>query len=163
MFRNKFASLLMAGIGWLVLGLGISFGGAAYRSVPSRAVYSPVATAPSSFPEVRFLGRRVVFRDAERAPAATESQDRAYFTVRLPAEAELWINNVRSAQRGDSRRFNTPPLEMGRPYRYDIHARWLENGREVVRSRTLEVRAGLTTTLDFNGPAGIQASTSSQN
>ena len=48
--------------------------------------------------------------------------------------------------------FTTPPLEPGYSYSYTIRARWTENGRPVQQSRTVPVKAGGTTRVDFTSP-----------
>jgi hypothetical protein len=46
---------------------------------------------------------------------------------------------------GDSNReFLSPPLENGRKYVYEVKARWMQDGREMTSSRTLEFQGGQT-------------------
>ncbi len=47
----------------------------------------------------------------------------------------------------------TPPLATGGNYSGEIQARWLENGRAVVRSRTITVYPGDRRTIDFRTPS----------
>jgi uncharacterized protein (TIGR03000 family) len=52
---------------------------------------------------------------------------------------------------GSVREFESPPLVPGRTYTYEVHARWVgANCREVVRNRTLTVRAGDRLEVDLN-------------
>src|SRR3954470_15496469 len=55
----------------------------------------------------------------------------ASLRVRVPADAELLFEGVRTSPVGGVRDFVTPPLEVGRDYRYTVVARWLEGGREM--------------------------------
>jgi len=73
-----------------------------------------------------------------KAAAATS----AAVTVRLPARAALWFNDVRTDQSGTVRQFVSPPLRLGRAYHYDIEARWTEDDRTITRTRTVTVAAG---------------------
>jgi uncharacterized protein (TIGR03000 family) len=58
--------------------------------------------------------------------------------VRAPAGATLWINAVFMGQGDSNRQFISPPLENGRKYIYDVKARWIQDGREMTSTRTLE-------------------------
>jgi len=46
-----------------------------------------------------------------------------HVTVQVPADAEVWFNEVKTQQTGTTRRFVSPPLAPGN-YRYDIRASW---------------------------------------
>jgi uncharacterized protein (TIGR03000 family) len=76
----------------------------------------------------------------------------ALLRVRLPADAELWIGDSPTAQRGVERQFVTPPLEGGRNLSYEIRARWTEQGRAVERTRAVQVYPGDRVTVDFLAP-----------
>jgi uncharacterized protein (TIGR03000 family) len=47
------------------------------------------------------------------------------------------------------RRFVSPLLKPGREYTYQVRARWMEDGREVVQSRRVTVSAGAEVSVDF--------------
>lgn len=81
---------------------------------------------------------------ADSAPAALR--------VLVPADAELWIGDSPTAQRGAERQFVTPPLEGGRHLVYQLRARWTEQGRGVERARTVPVFPGDRVTVDFLTP-----------
>jgi uncharacterized protein (TIGR03000 family) len=72
--------------------------------------------------------------------------------VRVPAEAELWIEGKKVNQDGEVRRLVSPPLQPGQRYTYDFRVIWKENGHEIKRSRTVEVSAGERYTVDFVNP-----------
>jgi uncharacterized protein (TIGR03000 family) len=69
--------------------------------------------------------------------------------VYVPANAEVWFDDLKTKQTGETRSFRSPALEPGRTYLYDVKARWVENGEEVVRSKTVRVQAGRTAHVDF--------------
>jgi uncharacterized protein (TIGR03000 family) len=75
---------------------------------------------------------------APSPPASAEVR----LLVDVPPGAELWIGETRTAQRGSPREFISPPLQPGSEYVYDLHARWLQDGREVERDRQITVHAG---------------------
>ncbi len=74
--------------------------------------------------------------------------------VRLPdPNADLWVEKVQTAQKGVDRVFDSPPLEAGKEYRYELVARWTENGKPRAESRTAVGTAGQTISIDFTRPA----------
>jgi uncharacterized protein (TIGR03000 family) len=75
----------------------------------------------------------------------------AIITLRVPADADIWIADVKTRQQGELRGFVTPPLEKGRIFAYDIHARWKEAGQDVDRTKQVTVRSGDRLTVDFAG------------
>lgn len=73
--------------------------------------------------------------------------------LRVPAEAEVWFEGVRTGQTGPSRQFQSPPLEPGHSYTYKVRARWLEDGQEVDQTRKVKVQAGQQVWVDFTQPS----------
>src|SRR5262249_29207476 len=56
----------------------------------------------------------------------------ALINVRVPAQAELWIDDVpMNTTTGAFRQFQSQPLEPGFKYYYQVRARWTENGKQV--------------------------------
>jgi uncharacterized protein (TIGR03000 family) len=84
--------------------------------------------------------------NAAPAPAAANT---AGVEVYVPADAEVWFDDLKTKQTGENRSFRSPALEPGRTYLYDVKARWVENGQEVVRNKTIRVQAGRTAHVDF--------------
>jgi uncharacterized protein (TIGR03000 family) len=79
----------------------------------------------------------------------------AVITARVPRDAELRFDGVKTPGTGDERQFKTPPLRPGHHYGYTVEARWQENGRTVTQSRRLPVSAGANVRLVFPlAPAG---------
>lgn len=66
----------------------------------------------------------------------------AVIDLHLPEGAELWFQQVPTAQTGPRRQFVTPPLAPNQAYAYDVVARWYEGSVEMVWSESLTVRAG---------------------
>jgi uncharacterized protein (TIGR03000 family) len=81
----------------------------------------------------------------------------AYIRVRVPANAELWINNEKRTQRGTVREFVTPALDPDSVYVYNVKARWIEEGGIEVQ-KTLRVRtiSGTRVTVNFVRPPESQ-------
>jgi uncharacterized protein (TIGR03000 family) len=89
-----------------------------------------------------------------RTTALATAGDVATVRVRVPPEARLYFEGELTSATGPERLFESPPLERGRNYRYGIKAVWDENGREVIRTRSVVVRAGESASVNFLSPAG---------
>jgi uncharacterized protein (TIGR03000 family) len=85
----------------------------------------------------------------EPAALARVDDGAAHLEVRVPPGAALWFDGVRTLQTGGERLFVSPTLAPGRDYTYEIHARWLEDGRTVDRVRTVHVRANTWNEVDM--------------
>lgn len=81
----------------------------------------------------------------------------AALDVRLPAEAELWIEGQKMVQTGADRKFVSPPLPPGQRFTYELRARWKEAGRDVTKTKHIDVSAGDRLLVDFltRGPGRI--------
>jgi uncharacterized protein (TIGR03000 family) len=72
-----------------------------------------------------------------------------YLDVRLPANAEVTVEKEKTKQTGPRRSFISPPIAPGRTFVYELSAKWMENGQEVIRTRKVNVRAGQQVMVDF--------------
>jgi uncharacterized protein (TIGR03000 family) len=89
-------------------------------------------------------------------PSGMDS-DKAYVRVILPnPEANLWIGDTATQQRGFERIFVSPPIEANRDYRYHLRATWREGDRDVTRERDITVRAGRETVVDLAREEGTR-------
>jgi uncharacterized protein (TIGR03000 family) len=74
----------------------------------------------------------------------------ATIQVRVPTpDAQVWIENAPTQQRGTVRSFQSPPLETDSKYTYHVRARWMENGQPVEKTKTAEVHGGEPVMIDF--------------
>jgi uncharacterized protein (TIGR03000 family) len=72
--------------------------------------------------------------------------------IRLPADAELRIEGQKMALGGPTRQVFSPPLDPNREYTYDLQAKWLENGKEVSKTRTVTFKPGKALDVNFLAP-----------
>ena len=86
------------------------------------------------------------------APADAVLAAAAVLRVHVAGDAEVSVSGHPTAQRGSVRVFVTPPLEPGHHFQYELQAHWSENGREVLRTRTVAVYPGDRLTVDFLEP-----------
>lgn len=119
----------------------------ASADVASSYYYGPGAVAVSGTVPIGSTGGTIV--GGEPAAANAPAPAAATLEVRLPAKAELWIQDRKTGQTGDVRRFVSPVLEPGSSYVYRLRARWTANGQTVTREQPLMVRAGELKTVTF--------------
>ena len=69
--------------------------------------------------------------------------------MRLPENAELWVDGVKTNQSGMTRAFVTTDLQPGQQYAYELRATWSDQGRQVTETRRVSFRAGEKVDVDF--------------
>jgi uncharacterized protein (TIGR03000 family) len=78
------------------------------------------------------------------------TDDRAHIDVQVPdADAQVFFDGDQTSQKGTERSFVSPPLLTGHSYHYTIEARWMENGHQMKKTRTVTVNAGGSATVIF--------------
>ncbi len=119
--------------------------------------YPPTYAAPAASVYVTppAVGGPAVYSVANPgAGGGPQQQDlTAHIAVKVPADAEVWFGQGKTQQTGSLREFVSPPLSPGKEYTYDIKARWMAGGQEVVQTRQVDVGAGAWKTVDFTRPA----------
>ena len=71
--------------------------------------------------------------------------------VRVPANAEVWVEGDKTSQTGAVRHFSSPALTPGKTFTYDLRARWTgADGKAVDRTKQVKVQAGARVGVDFN-------------
>jgi uncharacterized protein (TIGR03000 family) len=73
----------------------------------------------------------------------------ALLSLRVPTDAEVYIGEDKSLQKGSYRMFKTPPIPPGESRPYQFKVRWTENGKPVERTRKVELHAGQVLKFDF--------------
>lgn len=86
---------------------------------------------------------------AGTGPALSPVDSVGRFTVEVPAEATVWIEDQQMSQTGATRSFVSPPLAPGKTYIYDVRARWQENGREMEQRQSITVQGGSSSAVRF--------------
>jgi uncharacterized protein (TIGR03000 family) len=75
---------------------------------------------------------------------------RAHVNVEVPdGDAQVFFDGDKTSQTGTERAFVTPALPPGQSYHYTIEARWMENGKQMKKSRTITVNPGGSATVIF--------------
>jgi len=106
-------------------------------------------TQPMQQPMIQQTGYRVYYRvPTPDAPAGT-----VLLNVRVPSEAQIWIDGDKTQQSGSFRRFLSPQLDQGKSYVYTIKGEWQQqNGQKITRTRKVTVRAGEAVDIDLGRP-----------
>jgi uncharacterized protein (TIGR03000 family) len=74
-------------------------------------------------------------------------------SVKVPQPtAEVFVDGHKTAQTGLDRTFESPPLEPGRQYRYELTARWVEGGATREMKKAVVGTAGEVVRVDFTAP-----------
>lgn len=76
--------------------------------------------------------------------------DSALLTVSVPNGARILVNGVATRSTGDVRRYVSRNLTPGFDYTYEVKAEMLIDGKPVVQSKTVQLRAGQTARLAFD-------------
>lgn len=107
-----------------------------WQTYPSYAAYSYPASSYESF---------------YYSPSASNASGSnvARVLVRVPADARLFFNDQQMTSTGPMREFVTPPLTADKKNAYDIRATWMDNGREVTQTKTIDVTPGSSVRVEF--------------
>jgi uncharacterized protein (TIGR03000 family) len=116
---------------------------------------TPVPASGPAYGEAPAPGKSNYYSEDYTGPMANGAlgiSHSAHLRVRLPAQAELWVDGAKTKQAGAERTFLTRDLDPERIYTWPIKARWIEDGFTV--EKTLQVRAiaGSRLTINFVQP-----------
>jgi uncharacterized protein (TIGR03000 family) len=86
-----------------------------------------------------------------RAQAPATEGQRAYLVVQIYPDATLTVDGTPTKQKGELRRFYTPPLEPGKTYHYTLVAEWMpgNNYETYTVTRKVRVEAGKEVPVDL--------------
>jgi uncharacterized protein (TIGR03000 family) len=117
----------------------------------------PSSWAAASYNYVAFFPPRFTGDSPAAAPAPSPTDTSlagrsAIVQVEVPANASVWFGGAQTKQGGTLRTYETPPLESGYAYHYDVKARWEQDGKAVERTQRIEVYPGGRITVTFAPP-----------
>ena len=87
--------------------------------------------------------------EADFTKLTVEGKDVARVTVKLPAEARLYVDGVACPLTSAVRSFDTPELEAGRTYYYTLKAEVVQDGAKRTATKRVVVEAGKQVTVEF--------------
>jgi uncharacterized protein (TIGR03000 family) len=122
--------------------------GAAVTPPPAKKAAADPSTTPVNETEkamVRELLQK--YRSGTKKSEAPGAP--AQLTIRLPADAALYIDNQRCPLTSNVRSFATPNLELGRKYFYTLRAEIVRDGQTITENRRVIVAAGQQVNVEF--------------
>jgi uncharacterized protein (TIGR03000 family) len=95
---------------------------------------------------------RSEMRQSMYPPESAMGQNSVFLSVRVRPNAEVLFDGAKTTQRGDLRRFISPPINPDRQYVYEITAKWMEDGQTRTQTKKVDVRAGQSLMVDLTQP-----------
>lgn len=111
--------------------------------------YSYVTPSPTYY----YYGTQRIYVPVVQTEAAPLSDSEVRFTVRVPVDATIWINDAKTTQTGEVREFVSSGLTPGKKYTYAIRAKWKEAGKDVERTESIKVQGGERRMVSFPAPS----------
>jgi len=87
----------------------------------------------------------------------------ATVVVHVPADAKVFIDGKQMASKSTRRVFQTPALEAGQKYYYEIRAEVVRDGRTITQTRQVILNAGLSTAAAFADLGDREPAATAQN
>jgi uncharacterized protein (TIGR03000 family) len=136
---------------WRAIAPPIGFGYFGWLG-PYRASPRPYPPSVSVWPRVESLAINQVIPVPPGA-AIPDYGGCIHLSLKVPQPvAEVFVNGVKTLQTGTDRIYESPPLEAGKTYAYDIVARWIEGGATVERLKTVTGKPGEVVRVDLSAP-----------
>jgi uncharacterized protein (TIGR03000 family) len=127
--------------------------GSAYPSLTNYDVLSYYGYNPTDYSSAYYPTEADgVVEPAAPAPEQSPADDAAHLRVVVAPDAQLWFNGILVPGSGTERAFVSPALTPGKDFTYQIHARWMEDGRPIDRFRTIHVQANTSAEVDMSQP-----------
>jgi uncharacterized protein (TIGR03000 family) len=123
-------------------------GGGAYPWYDYRPYYGWSIVVPPDADTRQGPRRRAAYRPPDTPPGPAP----AHITLKVPADAEVFFDGHKTSATGTVRQFDSPPLEPGYRYTYQLRARWRQNGRTVTRDQEVSVTRAARVTVAFPPP-----------
>jgi uncharacterized protein (TIGR03000 family) len=136
-------------------GYGGYYGSPGYYSEPSYYSTAPVYVDPgyTSGVVVPSMASPTSMNPSYTSayPATPAVHNTALINIHVPANAKVFFGDAATSnsQTGTERQFESPALEPGSNYQYQLRAQWNENGQTVNRTRTVAVHANDVVNVDF--------------
>ncbi len=99
-------------------------------------------------PYYTYQAPTAVTADPGYALTSTQQDNTAVIDVRVPADAQVFVDGRPTQQRGTERLFHTPPLSPG-TFTYELQATWSANGTPTTVTRQVQVQAGRHAFVNF--------------
>ncbi len=135
------------GQNWSTYGCNGCWG--AYNEVSPYFVEQPPAVAPTAPPTKPGETLPPPSKPGDSKPPEAVAPSRARLIVDVPADAKLYIDDTAMKAPSDHRTYQTPDLEPGQTYYYEVRVEAQRDGKPVSETRRVLVRAGQEVHADF--------------
>ncbi|HEX3726206.1 MAG TPA: TIGR03000 domain-containing protein [Pirellulales bacterium] len=84
-------------------------------------------------------------------PTYGPMRNSALLSVKVPADAKVFVNDRATTSTGLDREYISRDLETGARYNYEVRAEFIRDGKSVSETKTVQLTAGQNAGLDFTG------------
>jgi uncharacterized protein (TIGR03000 family) len=91
------------------------------------------------------------------ATAESLKKRTAVISLRVPSDAKIWFDQSQTNQSGTMRSFESPALDVGSEYVYQIRIEWKRDGKDVTETRKVTLHAGDVINLTLGSPPEVAA------
>lgn len=113
--------------------------------VPPEPAASPIPTNRRA--QLGTFGARV---DLARSSKDDADNRQSEIVVYVPEAATVFVNGHRMKTPGEVRRFVSDRLKPGKAYAYELRAEMVRNGKKLVRTEHIDLKAGRVEEIDFD-------------
>jgi uncharacterized protein (TIGR03000 family) len=92
---------------------------------------------------------KVDLRELKPWKAPSPEKEEASLSVKLPADARLYVDGVLCPLDSSERNFETPPLEKGKQFTYTLKAEVVRDGKTLSETKRVPVEAGQQVSVEF--------------
>ncbi len=136
-----------AGVGWRVVGPRRVW---VYRPTTYGVYLNPYWGNYTYYPDYSVYVAPSATYQVFYPPATPAVATPASLTMRVPANADIWVQGTHIESSGEMRQFESPALNAGTQYAYDVQARWVNaDGTTTERARSVPVHAGDRVNVDL--------------
>jgi len=121
----------------------------AYTAAPGYYTGYYTGTAVAAVTPQQPQYARPALVDTGVASVAKPAPAPAQVTVRLPANAKLYVDDTACPLTSDTRSFDTPKLQPGQKYYYDVRAEFVSSGSTVSQTQRVVLEAGQQVSVSF--------------
>jgi uncharacterized protein (TIGR03000 family) len=82
-------------------------------------------------------------------PIDSPSPKIAVLSVKVPANATVFVNGSPTLNKGTDREYICRNLQSGKHYNFTVRVEYIRNGQSVMQNQTVQLVAGQSATLDF--------------
>jgi len=107
-----------------------------------------------------YRGEQTVMENGPPISSSPISSSQVALDIRVPGSAEVFVSGEKISGTGTMRTFTSDNLTAGQTYEYKVKGKWTENGKEVVRERTVKAMPGQRTTVDLTRSVETRPGTS---